>query len=247
MRGENALTRRYRVTEDPSATALFLGERSGTADLQALGVAKAMALDGVDADEIWRQTGWAEDPAGNWFYETDDRAFKLGEKNHGPWNKVFSHPELERAYGDRLTPVVGGNSLLGGLAERQGFKGAFISPRDGGAGNRAFYMAPNLSPDMRRTVGLHESQHMVDDLEGVLQTDPMPVRPTDPISRRSYFQKREEVRARNVERRREMTPEQRRQHPPWETEDVPPWMLDIGYVPGSELVYGRPRYRTYRD
>lgn len=70
------------VLSDPTATAVFLGENSATANQLELSRAKLMEADGVNRDKIWYDTGWGRRPSGHWFYEVDDRFFsKLPNKS----------------------------------------------------------------------------------------------------------------------------------------------------------------------
>jgi hypothetical protein len=199
---------------NPTATALFLGEKSRTADRAALARAKEMLKGGASRDDVWRETGWGQDTSGHWFYEVDDRGFATGPALSGRYRDVFRHPELEAAYGDRLDTVhVSADDAFKRMGE-----GMYV-PAEPAHGLRPFMWLPtDRGAANRRSYGLHESQHMVDDFEDAL---------FQAANDRSYRQRREEVRARNVQRRRDFTPEERRARPPWATEDVPAHMIDI--------------------
>lgn len=52
---------------------VFGGEKSATADRQALARAKEMETSGAGRDAIWKETGWWKpEHDGKWRYEIDD-------------------------------------------------------------------------------------------------------------------------------------------------------------------------------
>ena len=67
-----------RVTRPGSPRAVhnvvFAGDKSATADRQALAKAQEMERGGASRDDIWRETGWwRPEHDGKWRYEIDDR------------------------------------------------------------------------------------------------------------------------------------------------------------------------------
>jgi len=231
--------------DDPTAEALFLGEKSKTADQNALMRAKKFKQQGVDRGQILKDTGWFED-RGRWNYETDDRDFKqikpfpqrtrdddfvdawqghagkgtvpsaeidaLNKKWEGiPREKYFDFynaPGVKEAY-----PIL--NTLRLRITPADDHFGSFgygnISINRGAAEDE---FAP---PDKRKPIpeseleltALHELQHAADEANWG---------PHDEEFQLPYKDRPSEMRARNVEMRRNMTPEERRQIPPWETE-----------------------------
>jgi len=99
------LARRQGPMNDPSAEALFLGERSATADRGALVLAKEMAKAGHDPHSILQNTGWFQADNGAWNYEA------------GQPEAEAAYPSLRRAPTLRTLPEGVGRSteeLLGG-------------------------------------------------------------------------------------------------------------------------------------
>jgi hypothetical protein len=85
MAGYNALLGRDSSGTPDNALmqrVLFLGERSRTADHEALARAKELESAGTHPTEIHRATGWFKTPEGRWNYESGDD----------------SRPEIEKAY-----------------------------------------------------------------------------------------------------------------------------------------------------
>ena len=70
-----------RATRDtrgaPEKRFSFAGERSKTADMEALALAKEMQEQDVDRETILRETGWFVGADGKWRYEIDDSALEF--------------------------------------------------------------------------------------------------------------------------------------------------------------------------
>jgi len=86
---------------DIAKLAIFGGVLAKSADLGALAKAKKLEADGADRDQIWKETGWANDK-GDWKFEIDDSAAKSltipRESGAMRVTETLSHPELERGY-----------------------------------------------------------------------------------------------------------------------------------------------------
>lgn len=104
----NAILRKEKIDTGGAMFALA-GERAKTADRHALATAKAMELDGVDRDTIWRETGWGRGMDRKWRFEIDDSGadftsqqreqFVLeGRGISGYAGDVFLHEDLFNAY-----------------------------------------------------------------------------------------------------------------------------------------------------
>jgi hypothetical protein len=87
---------------------VFSGEKSRTADRQALARAKEMD-DKADVATIWKETGWRKDKAGSWVYEISDKEPKItgmpdlakikpGEAATVRLGVLLDHPMLFKAY-----------------------------------------------------------------------------------------------------------------------------------------------------
>ncbi len=196
---------------DPSATALFAGEKSQTADHAALATARQMEGTGADRREIWDKTGWWND-GGAWSYEASPD--KPPTYNPPNWTKkqrsfplgfVHSDPTLRKAYPQMgLMPV----KELHSEEEHQGLfmgkdeqypLGYIAMPRTPG----------KIDPSM---VMQHEKQHAVDDIENAYSH-------WGDESHLPWEFQRQERRAQNSSHRDyHMTPEQRKKIAPWESE-----------------------------
>jgi hypothetical protein len=246
----NALTRRRGPIGDPTATALFLGENSATADRDALRRAKDMQKRGESRERILQDTGWFED-RGRWNYETDDRQFGLqrelpaNEDQSLQFFDHFPHPQAQTAYPK--------NSLTLSRGEGVSSSGASYSngnvrirdripvygdewwqdPRPGFTSRRATIGHRKSRPDYIDGMALHELQHAMDDRAGGWITPDEFKRFPD------YYSMPTERRAYNVEHRRRMSPQERLATPPWATEEaaieqVRNSTLDDYYLPTVE-------------
>lgn len=99
---------------DPTATALFLGENAANADHEKLAMAKAMAEQGADRNDILKRTGWYSED-GRWEFESDDSQFDPGDMS---WLST-ARGELDRAKRSRWrhAPPELGDKARGVLAE----------------------------------------------------------------------------------------------------------------------------------
>lgn len=140
----------------------FAGKMARTADKEALARAQDMEGQGVDPAEIWRETGWGRGVDGQWRFEIDDRPARL-RGNRGSLGQSFEHPELYDAY-----PQLRGYSFdREGLSPgtRGTFHGASIKVKPG--------------PGAKSTT-LHETQHAVQDAEGLARGGPFEETPAMP-------------------------------------------------------------------
>ena len=78
QRGTDENKRATRDTRGaPEQKFSFAGERSKTADMEALALAKEMQEQDVDRETILRETGWFVGADGKWRYEIDDSAMEF--------------------------------------------------------------------------------------------------------------------------------------------------------------------------
>ena len=212
--------------ERPAANVLniFGGEKAQTADLAALDTAKKMAETGAKREDIIDKTGWFQGADKKWRFEIPDNTsyadveslagegVKLGSKL--PLNNVFSHNPLYKAYPETATTDVRLMRSTDPFAVSSGEKyPLFVSLPEGS------------SDKLARAKLIHEAQHLVQRQEGFAEGANPKMFQHDKVSGLTpYEQYRRsigEIEARNVERRRYMTPEERQRVYPWATEDVP--------------------------
>lgn len=201
----NALGPRLAPTPFDQQLALFGGEKAQGADLNALALAKSMRARGVPDDEIWQQTGWANDPVG-WSFEVDDTGFKeignalspvAGRAITRGYGQSYEHPGLSKYYPDFMSRSR--VTVDPDLARREDVDGMVTE------GNRV-WVDPLLPPGPRLSTGLHETQHALDNYEGRRR-----------FNAKDYLSDPREQRAFNVEYRQTLTPEQRRSLSPAST------------------------------
>ena len=157
---------------DIAKLAIFGGVLAKSADLGALAKAKKLETGGANRDEIWKETGWANDK-GDWKFEISDyldfdngkgadinpSSFQMIKDFGGTTQENFmGHPELYDAYPSlkdrpiRSISGSGGQYNTGTDVVSVGDK--LLSPTSGG----------ELSNT--QSVNLHELQHAIQQREG---------------------------------------------------------------------------------
>lgn len=157
------------LTAVNNAAGIFGGRLARTADREALSRAEEMAGRGVSRDDIWNQTGWFQGRDGQWRFEIDDSLAGLnpgmvrlaqdvpGVAVHGPTTREgMQHPALYAAYPE----VAQSNFTLTNNPREPRGSGAF---RDGPP--QQVYVSA-ASPEIQRSVALHELQHAIQNQEG---------------------------------------------------------------------------------
>lgn len=137
--------------ENGSIRYMFAGERSQTANREALEQAKQMAAHGVDMETIRQQTGWFRSnvTGGKWAYEIDDSGATINSnKDAYALEDYYNHPELYRAY-PQLRDI-----YLNRMSQQE--LGAGVLGRY--SGSQIDYSNNEVIP--------HEVQHAVQDIEG---------------------------------------------------------------------------------
>lgn len=214
------------MPDDPRNTLnIFAGPTAKTADQSALARAEELAASGASREDIWSQTGWFQGADGKWRFEIDD-------------SKAFYDPdalsELRSLASDegRAFDPMKDTSFLGGVVDHRPLfeaypgasdvpvhflpksrlgdaKGAYSSSLD------RLTLSDELSDKEALSYVLHEAQHAVQKREGFSGGTGLKE------GRDAYSRNAGEVEARNVQKRRFMTPEQRRAKAPWITQDIP--------------------------
>jgi hypothetical protein len=129
---------------------VFAGINAKTADLKALDSAKQMTASGVPADEIWSKTGWLVAPDGKWRFEIPDYNSELSPGSAGKLGDVLKHDDLYAAY-PQLKDVNVSFDAYGSAGQHyRNESGSHIG----------------LNPKSGRSIGMHEVQHEIQDIEG---------------------------------------------------------------------------------
>jgi hypothetical protein len=130
-----------------------------------------MEADGVDADRIWRETGWGRGADGDWRFEIDDSGAKVATLDDDPpvvgrVADAVRHDDLTTAYPEvadsRYSAFVPGGAGRGAVAAWGG------RPGDPDQPGQLFI---DLRADGTRTNTLHELQHGVQAIEGFARGD----------------------------------------------------------------------------
>lgn len=181
------------------ANAMFIGPKAKGYDKAAAAKAADMEKAGKSRDEIYEATGLHKD-GGVWWQEIDDREADLpargnGKRYIGPLGKGFKHDKLYEAY-----PQARNWQMQRYPDDNQDHRGMQWSTK------QQRYIRV-LDDDLE--TALHETQHGIDDEEGVRYDG------SENVKSRFYNESASERRATVVEERRKMTPAQRRATPPW--------------------------------
>lgn len=239
------------------AVGVFGGKLAQTANLKALARAQQMEEEGLEAEHIWKETGWYKGFPNEWMFEIPDEGLSI-TSGHGKLGAGTEHLELAKAY-PQLSQKLNVNVAK---ENAEGFAS--------GAYNRGHEVS-NWPPTVRvdagsaeamRSTTAHELQHAVDDIEERLPLSggpaearqlidrlPIPWKQLDnrgraTAARESYMRLAHEVRARNVQKRLSMTPEERAKIDPGQTQDrrnieqIPnydPYWLENWVVPEFKL------------
>jgi len=202
------------------AMAIFGGPMAKTADRVALKTAEEMAAKGLTREQIFKDTGWFRGVDGKWRFEIDDSGAKYNGQT-GKVSKVLEHDALISAY-----PAVGNfgvshanDLLVGGYYNSDMGAGrpklAQIIDRITGYDPDAVVLGPK---NRNKSTLMHELQHGIQDIEGVSMPS------GDAWANKNYSdyaRMANEVEARAVQKRMDLTPDQRRARPPWLDYDVP--------------------------
>jgi hypothetical protein len=205
----------------PAKLALLGSIMARTFPWDRLPTALDMEAAGRSAKQIWREAGLERDAVGNWLFGIPDKGYRIrtraGEPTiwppltHAPLYEHHDHPGMREAYPQ--------------LADIQSFLsvGSLERPRGRSTPNWLVVRAPDLGE--ARSVGIHELQHLIGDLENL----PPGGAPSD--FRRLGFSPQEafdrywkligEVVSRNAQHRLRMPERLRKLRPPSATEDVP--------------------------
>lgn len=202
------------------AEAMNIGPMARTWSKAAHEAALAMKRAGKTNKEIFDATGLFQDAGGNWGREISDAGMRLNY-GYGRLGDLIRHPPLFEAYPELKTKFGKiDEDFSGGGSSWQADGQRFINNRMTGPLSPLHLKASKPASWENQTTRhstAHELQHAVDDIEG--RPYGVPGTGYHPEYKNSIG----EVRARNTQRRADMTDEQLRASPPWTTEDVPYW------------------------
>ena len=157
---------------DIAKLAIFGGVLAKSADLGALAKAKKLEGSGANRDEIWKETGWAND-RGDWKFEIDDSEMKLNPAGFTETKRPF-------------TDITERNALLSNpYADEKAFRGDVVTPNypDLGAtkvsiketgstlgsydpDSYMLMLSDTLNARDADSTSLHELQHAIQQREG---------------------------------------------------------------------------------
>ena len=130
---ENSPIRSGKEKETSEPNFSIAGERARTADRAALEDAREMEKQGMDAAEIFRETGWYMGRDGKWRFEFDDSAMRYSRMGDAQFRR--NHPKYAQ-YQELLEKVFTGEELtaqeegrLQSLDETWGREGGRLSER----------------------------------------------------------------------------------------------------------------------
>jgi len=86
---------------------IFGGRGAKTADHGALERAQKMAAEGVDRDQIWKDTGWGKFPDDQWRFEISDHRAKVNPYPYTPHEAY-----IELMYKNDRSPTLGRSALI---------------------------------------------------------------------------------------------------------------------------------------
>jgi conjugative element/phage-associated large polyvalent protein len=241
--------------DSPVRKVLYAGEKSATADREALARAKALKEQGADDAAIWRATGWFRGKDGAWRAEIGDENAKLREGAAEVLQKqiadtetktyrvrdLLEHPELEKAYPDVMNMRVIG--LVSEKPSAHGFAGLGQyrrQPTEDGGTEPTLRMALKLIAkdaaagnvpfdEAIRMVLLHEMQHRLQDDEGWLATQKAGAL----YPALTYFERPSEQEAYDTNERQALDPQRRR--------DILPWRLQHQGIEKPTYTFGAAR------
>lgn len=92
-----------KFSDDSGEMYIFAGEKSNTANLEALDKVKLKLEEGFDSDFLRQEYGWFKGADGKWRYEIDDstaslKVSKLTGGMRGTLGQLLDHPSLFNAY-----------------------------------------------------------------------------------------------------------------------------------------------------
>lgn len=149
---------------------MFAGPKAATADLGAMTRAQEMAASGQDAKSIWDATGWFQGADRKWRFEINDQPAQMNPNVYGGGmpesNTALAagqiwHPELYEAY-PQLRNIE--TTVSPKFSNAVGATGRYWGAID--AADRPSMQIEAATPAQARSVGLHELQHGVQDIEG---------------------------------------------------------------------------------
>lgn len=185
----------------------FVGVSAKGVNKKTMRQAFAMLQEGASNDDVYSATGWRVSPEGSLRIELSDDAASLKSNQDGRLGDILNHPALFKAY-PKLADVPVRFTKVG-----EGTAGIYMPSRgvlQWEPSSASIGIADSLDDAKKLRVLLHEVQHAIQNIES-----------EGSVRTRAQIASASEVEARNVERRRKMTPEERAAKSPEATEDVP--------------------------
>ena len=187
---------------NPDIRYSYAGEHAQTANFEELQKAMAMDEKGIDAQTIWKQTGWGKGQDGLWRFEIDDsEAEYIGPDFEGlhhsfKLSEVLKHDKLYEAYPELKNLPVGIGSSKAGLIDGNGSYAPI---------SNLIFLDKDLSNEEKREVLLHEAQHAIQVIENfAVGAD------YKEDGAEKYWRSAGELEARDVKTRADMTMKERR-------------------------------------
>ena len=216
----------------------FAGINALTADKEALAKAKAMIAQGVDPEDVWKETGWGRGADGKWRFEIDDSKINLHNKHTRDVYNIsdaMDENDLLRAY-----PIIKDDFLAVGRNDRHlgdytmGMISDSTTPNQKSISiRRELSNDGMIKTDELKSVLMHELQHAIQEREGFARGgNPEQFRGFYKDPYEAYRKLGGEVEARMVQNRMDLTPQQRR--------DIYPFAVGrYGYedIPKSEQIF----------
>ena len=197
---------------------IFAGINALTADKDALAKAQQMIAQGVDPEDVWKETGWGRGADGKWRFEIDDSKIDLQDRHR---NDVYF---IEDAIGDnpitKAYPNIKDNYLNIGRLDNniRGYDGMIDAAGDI-ALNRRLTNEGNIKTEELKKTLFHELQHSIQAKEGFAKGGNL-----ETFSFDDYKKLAGEVEARTTESRLKLNAQQRRENYPF---DYRVWGYDV--------------------
>lgn len=209
------------AAREGQSVGIFGGKLAKTADHEALKQFEVNEASGLSREQNWHETGWFKGTDDKPRFEINDSGAKLNNtgQDRNTLGKAIDHPDFFSAYPHFDDKGPGYNSIspkLNYLSSKSrildGGDGVYRGHWDG------IGLRKDLDPVEMNSTMLHELQHGAQDLEG-WDLDSGGAFKQGGYDQ--YHRMANEVEARAVEARRDLTPDQRRARPPWLDYDVP--------------------------
>lgn len=156
--GENFRAAEENTTGEGGVKYSFAGTNAKTADMNLLDKAKQMEEQGLDNEQIRKETGWFRGMDGKWRFEIDDSQMEIAKEisNYMRLGELMQHPSLYVSYPDLVDIPVVFHSL------GKGVNGAYNPQFD----SIDFSYSLKNDPVGLKDALAHELQHAIQHREG---------------------------------------------------------------------------------